>query len=114
MNVIDLTTREVVNITLPTMFFGLPKVRSNGDFYSASYGQSISAAAVGYAEGKVMEMYHNTGGAIDRAGMSTYFRQQINSYMQSYGGSAGLSPGSNINVTNFGTATYPWPVLGCP
>lgn len=28
-------------------------------------------------------------------------------------GSATLTPESNINVTNFGTASYGWPIIGC-
>jgi hypothetical protein len=113
MNIIDFITRKAVRITLPTMYFGLPVYRSNGDYYSTSTAAEIAANAVEYAELEVMNRYHALGGTLDVVGMTLYFRQKVNEKMQSYAGSATLQPGSGITVTDFGEASYPWPIINC-
>lgn len=113
MNIVDFNTRKAVRITLPTMYFGLPVIRSNGEYYSSNRAAEISADAVGWAESEVMARYHALGGTLDVVGMTLYFRQKINEKMQSYAGSATLQPGSGIVVTEFGEASYPWPIINC-
>lgn len=98
MNIVDFSTGNVVILPLPPIYFGLPVVRSNGDFYSTSTASGIAADAVEWAEQKVMEYYHSIGGSLNVVGMTTYYRNKINEYMQTKGGSAGLSPGSFTNV----------------
>jgi hypothetical protein len=114
MNIVDLQTKELVPITLPTMYFGLPVIRQNGEFYSSASAADIAADAVQKAESDVMSRYHSLGGAVDVAGMNNYFRQRINYYMQQKAGSATLTPGNGIIILNFNAAKYGWiGTLGC-
>lgn len=113
MNIVDLVTKRAIKLSLPTIYFGLPVIRTNGEFYSTNTAAGIAADAVIYAEREVMARYHSVGGTLDVVGMTLLYRQKINEFMQTKGGSATLTPGSNINVTEFGTATYPWPIFGC-
>ncbi len=113
MRIIDLVSKDYKLLALPTMYFGLPVVRSNGDFYSSDEAAALATEAVEFAEQKVMDRYHSLGGSLNVVSMTLYYRQQINSYMQSYGGTGSLSSASNITVTDFGTANYDWPILGC-
>lgn len=113
MKIVDLVTHQTVYLGLPTIYFGLPVMRSNGEYYSTSRAAEIAAKVVDDAERSVLDYYHRTGGRLDVVGMELYYRQKINEYMQAYAGTATLSPGNNINVSVFGTATYPWPIIGC-
>ncbi|MEO5945548.1 MAG: hypothetical protein ABIP79_01940 [Chitinophagaceae bacterium] len=113
MKIVDLTTGQFVPIYLPTIYFGLPVIRANGEYYSENRAKEIAAEAVEYAETKVMEYYHSLGGSLDIVGMTLYYRQKINEKMQQYAGTATLSPGSNITIVELGTASYGWPIIGC-
>ena len=93
MQVVNTQTGEYVLLALPTMYFGLPVIRDNGDFYSPSTASSISSAAVEYAEQKVMQYYHSTG-IIDAPHLTEYYRKKIDEYMKSNGGKATLQPGT--------------------
>jgi len=100
MNIVDLVTRKGVRIQLPNIYFGLPVLRANGDFYSVSYAANISAMCVAKAEKSIMEMYHsNPGGGLNMVAMSLVFRQKIDEQMRMFGGVATLSPGFKILVS---------------
>ncbi len=113
MQVVDLTTGQYVPLYLPTMYFGLPVYRSNGEYYSESEAQLKASQAVKYAEEQVMARYRSLGGAFDIVGMTLLYKQKMNEKMQQFGGSASLIPGSNINITDLGQANYGWPIIGC-
>jgi hypothetical protein len=107
MNIVNTTTGQLVPLQLPIIYFGLPVIRQNGDFYSTSTAAGIAADAVEYAERKVLEYYNATGGgAIDVVGMHLYYRNKINEFMQTKGGSASLMPGSNVTDVNVNDAVY--------
>lgn len=106
MNIVDLTTGEVVPLALPAIYFGLPIIRTNGDFYSTTEAARIAAAAVEDAEQKVMEYYHSIGGALDVVGMSLRYRKGMDDYMKTKGGSATLQPGSNMGTVQMNNAVY--------
>lgn len=107
MNIRNLTTGELTMVQLPTMYFGLPIIRSGGDFYSTTRASEIAAAAVDYAEQRVMSYYHSLGsGIINFVDINRYYRQQINQFMQNFGGSATLTPGSNIGPVQITSAQY--------
>lgn len=117
MSIVDLTTGQFIPLTLPTIYFGLPITRSNGEYYSPEDAARFSAEAVEYAEKELLQYYHDnyTQGAIfNFINMELMYKQKINSYLQAhFSGSATLSPGTNINITNLGTAHYSWPWVGC-
>jgi hypothetical protein len=113
MNIIDLVTKKVVPLVLPTMYFGLPIIRANGEYYSENYAKEIAAEAVEYAETEVMKRYHSLGGTLDIVGMAVYYREKMNEKMVEKGGTATLTPGSNIAIVDLGNASYGWPILGC-
>ena len=112
-NVVDFVTRKAVRIQLPTIYFGLPVIRMNGEYYSSNRAAEIAADAVDWAEKQTYDRYKVLGGTVDVVGLSLYFRQKIHEYMSEYFGMATLQPGSNINVTDYGDASYPWPIIGC-
>ena len=117
MNIVNLETGDLVPIYLPTMFFGLPVTRFNGDYYSPEDAKAFAAAAVNYAETETIEYYHNSyipGNIFSLINIQLKYREKMNYYMQTYySGSATLSPGSNIIISNIKTAKYSWPWLGC-
>lgn len=88
MDIVDTQTGNFVNLTLPVIYFGLPIIRLNGDFYSNERAAEISAAAVEFAEREVMKYYHSLGGSLDRVGMGVYYKKKINDFMGTFGGSA--------------------------
>ncbi len=113
MQIVDLTTGQYRLLALPTIYFAMPVYRA-GDYYSPETAASNAAEAVEYAETEVMSYYHSIGGALDIVGMTLYYRQKMNSYMQAhYSGAAMLLPGSNISISSFGSASYGWPIIGC-
>jgi RHS repeat-associated protein len=100
MQIVDTRTGEYVPIILPTIYFGLPAIRKNGDFYSVDYAAKLSAVAVTKAEQKVMDLYHlNPAVGLNIAGMSLYFRESISTEMLKFAGTATLIPGFNMVVT---------------
>jgi hypothetical protein len=113
MQIVNVTTGEYTPILLPTMYFGLPIFRANGDYYSESTAKDFAVKAVEFAEKEVMDIYLSNGGNVNVAGITLLFRQKINDYMQGKGGSATLTPGSNMDVSELGNASYGWPILGC-
>jgi hypothetical protein len=113
MNIVDLTTKRMIRLQLPTMYFGLPVLRANGEFYSTTTAAKIAKDAVEWAEDQVMIRYHQLGGTLDAVGMTLLLRQKINEHMQMSGGKASLLPSAGVVITDFGTATYSWPVFGC-
>jgi hypothetical protein len=113
MNIVDLTTKRMIRLQLPTMYFGLPVLRVNGEFYSTTTAAKIAKDAVEWAEDQVMIRYHQLGGTLDAVGMTLLLRQKINEHMQMSGGKASLLPSAGVVITDFGTATYSWPVFGC-
>jgi hypothetical protein len=60
-----------------------------------------------------MDIYRANGGNVNVAAVTLLFREKINTYMQRYAGSATLSPGSNMSVSELGKASYGWPIIGC-
>ncbi len=90
---------------------------STESIYPAAYKGVLAVANVGASDMKNQASNFGNYISISAPGTSIfstlYFRQQINSYMQTHGGSATLSPGSNFNITNIGTASYSWPAIGC-
>ena len=112
-NVVDLVTRKAIRVGLPTIYFGLPVIRMNGDYYSTNRAAEIAKGAVEWAEGETYNRYLLLGGSVDVVGLSLYFRQKIHEYMTQYFGMATLQPGSNIIVTDYGDASYPWPIINC-
>jgi hypothetical protein len=113
MKVVNLSTGEYVPLNLPTIYFGLPIFRANGEYYSESRAKEIAAEAVQYAEDEVMRVYRSVGGNLNVAAMTLFYREKIDEKMQSYAGSATLTPGSNMSVSELGKASYGWPILGC-
>jgi hypothetical protein len=113
MKVVNLSTGEYVPLNLPTIYFGLPIFRANGEYYSESRAKEIAAEAVQYAEDEVMRVYRSVGGNLNVAAMILFFREKIDEKMQSYAGSATLTPGSNMSVSELGKASYGWPIVGC-
>ena len=100
MNLVD-TRNGQTQVVRPgtTLYFSLPVIRANGNFYSTGYAATLAAIAVKKAEKAVMDRYHaNPGTGLDVVGMGNYLRDKINYYMSLYGGSATLTPGSNITV----------------
>jgi hypothetical protein len=117
MNIVDLTTGVIVPVYLPTIYFGLPVTRVNGEHYSLEDASNFAAQAVNYAETQVMLDYHSNyvaGDIFNLINTHLKYRQYMNSYMQShFSGSASLTSGTNITITNYGTANYSWPWIGC-
>lgn len=69
--------------------------------------------AVDWAEAEVLRYLNSVGGILDMVVLEQYYRQKINQKMQEIGGSATLSPGSNITIVDLGTASYGYPIIGC-
>jgi hypothetical protein len=113
MQIVDLSTGEYVPINMPTIYFGLPIYRANGEYYSESFAKETAADAVDFAEKEVMDIYRANGGNVNVAAVTLLFREKINTYVQRYAGSATLSPGSNMSVSELGKASYGWPIIGC-
>lgn len=101
MNLVD-TRNGVTQVIRPgtTIYFGLPVIRTNGDFYSTAYAAFLTKEAVQFAEAAVLNEYHKyPQRGLDVAGMSKLYRDKLNYFMSLIGGSATLTPGANISVT---------------
>lgn len=61
MNIVDLTTYQAVPLNLPTIYFGLPVIRSSGEYYSSDAAAGIAADAVEYAENSYGLLSFNRG-----------------------------------------------------
>jgi hypothetical protein len=90
-------------LNLPTIYVGVPKKDLSTDFIAPSTARTWAAAAVEYAETKVMEQYQATG-TVNANTMIPYYIQQINEYMATHhDGSAGTTGSPAIVPT---TASY--------
>ena len=73
--IVNTQTGQYVPILLPTIYFGLPIIRSDGTFYSQSAARLRAAEAVEYGEQAVMDYYY-AGGSIDAVGMTLLCKQK--------------------------------------
>ena len=105
MNIVDVETGQLVPISIPTMYFGLPIKLSSGVFISSSQASDYVAQAVEFAENEVMFYYH-MGGSLNSSGMSIKYRNALQQFMLTKFGSACLSPGTFTETIPVTKAVY--------
>ncbi|MCC6286487.1 MAG: hypothetical protein IT249_01250 [Chitinophagaceae bacterium] len=96
----DVRSREVL---LPTIYFGMPITRANGDFYSSSTAASNTARAVKKAEVEAY-YYGRANPSVSDRQVATYWLQRIDYWMKYlYQGSATKQPATGTLPTQVPT-----------